>query len=234
MKQIALSFLLISLFISCKQEKKTDVNTNSRFNKLCEQYYDQSLKLNPIGATYIGDDRYNDLLPNDGSADYIAQVKSYTSQYLDSLNMYDRASLDDNNKLSYDVLKDQLETTLEGSKYHFEYLPFNQMGALPLTIGQLGSGTGAQPFKTVKDYDNWLKRVTAFTVWADTAIGNFRKGIAAGIVFPKSLVVKMYPQMLSMVVSDPKKSLFYGPVEKLPASFSTADKDRINADRAYL
>ena len=232
MKQIALSFLLISLFISCKQEKKTDVNTNSRFNKLCEQYYDQSLKLNPLGATYIGDDRYNDLLPNDGSADYIAQVKSYTSQYLDSLNMYDRASLDDNNKLSYDVLKDQLETTLEGSKYHFEYLPFNQMGALPLTIGQLGSGTGAQPFKTVKDYDNWLKRVTAFTVWADTAIGNFKKGIAAGIVFPKSLVVKMYPQMLSMVVSDPKKSLFYGPVEKLPASFSTADKDRIKA--AYV
>jgi uncharacterized protein (DUF885 family) len=228
MKPIALSILLITVLAGCKQGKQTKAtDENGSFDKLCAQYYDQGLKLNPIAATYIGDERYNDLLPNDGSSDYLKQVKDFNQQYLDSVNTYDRSQLDENNKLSYDVLKDQLETTLEGFKYHFEYLPFNQMGALPLTIGQLGSGTGAQPFKTVKDYDNWLKRVSAFTVWTDTAIGNFKKGIAAGIVFPKALVVKMYPQMLSMVVTDPKKSLFYGPVEKMPASFSTADKDRI-------
>ena len=232
MKSIVLSFLLISVLFGCKQSSKSvDSNENSQFSKLCEHYYDQSLKLNPIGATYIGDERYNDLLPNDGSVDYIKHVKNFNQQFLDSVSKYDRSQLDENNKLSYDVLKDQLETTLEGYKYHFEYLPFNQMGALPLTIGQLGSGTGAQPFKTVKDYDNWLKRVTAFTVWADTAIGNFKKGMAAGIVFPKSLVVKMYPQMLGMIVADPKKSLFYGPIEKMPASFSAADKNRIT--KAY-
>jgi len=232
MKSIALSFLLISVLIGCKQgEKSGNSDENSQFDKLCEQYYDQSLKLNPLAATYIGDDRYNDLLPNDGSVDYIKQVKNFNQQYLDSVSKYDRAQLNENNKLSYDLLKDQLETNMEGFKYHLEYLPFNQMGALPLTIGQLGSGTGAQPFKTVKDYDNWLKRVTAFTIWADTAIGNFNKGITAGIVFPKALVVKMYPQMLGMAVTDPKKSIFYGPVQKMPASFSTADKDRLK--KAY-
>ncbi|HWW41883.1 DUF885 domain-containing protein, partial [Pedobacter sp.] len=39
-------------------------------------------------------------------------------------------------------------------------------------------------------------------------------------------VVKMYPQMYSMVVSDPKKSLFYGPVTNFPKDFSEADKKR--------
>jgi hypothetical protein len=44
---------------------------------------------------------------------------------------------------------------IEGTKFHFEYLPFNQMNSLPLTIAQFGSGTGAQPFKKVKDiYDD--------------------------------------------------------------------------------
>lgn len=231
MKKIAIVLLAAGTFAACKQNQKTvTASANGQFGKLCDQYYEDYLKLNPLSATYAGDDRYDDLLPNDGSAAYITTVKKFDQQYLDSLSKYNRAQLNENDALSYDVLKDELEVNLEGYKYHFEYLPFNQMFALPLTIGQLGSGTGAQPFKTVKDYDNWLKRVNAFSLWADTAVGNFKKGMAVGIVLPKALVVKMYPQMLSMVVTDPKKSLFYGPVEKLPKEFSAADKKRITAD----
>jgi uncharacterized protein (DUF885 family) len=42
-------------------------------------------------------------------------------------------------------------------------------------------------FKTVKDYENWLKQIEGFKQWADTAIANFDKG-AIGMVLP--LVVK--------------------------------------------
>jgi uncharacterized protein (DUF885 family) len=228
MKRIAFALLLVSTIVACQQEDKKN-NANAKFGKLCAQYYEDYLKLNPISATYAGDTRYNSELPNDGSVAYLNTTKSFYKEYLDSLSKYKREELDTNDKLSFDVLKDNLESGLEGLKYHFEYLPFNQMNALPLTIGQLGSGTGAQPFKTVKDYEDWLKRVSAFSVWADTAIGNFKKGIAAGIVLPKVLVVKMYPQMLSMVVTDPAKSLFYGPVQQMPGAFAEADKKRLTA-----
>jgi uncharacterized protein (DUF885 family) len=231
MKRIALILLAAGALSACKQKQKTGAGpANAHFGKLCDQYYEEYLKLSPLNATYAGDNRYNDQLPNDGSVAYLNTLKTFDQQYLDSLKKYNRAELDENDALSYDVLKDQLETNLEGLKYHFEYLPFNQMFALPLTIGQLGSGTGAQPFKTVKDYDNWLKRVNAFSVWTDTAIGNFKKGMASGIVLPKALVLKMYPQMLGMVVTDPKKSLFYGPIAQLPGEFSAADKSRITED----
>lgn len=231
MKKIALVLFAGAALAACNQKQKTEtVAPNQQFGKMLDQYYEGSLKIYPLGATYIGDDRYNDLLPNDGSAAYISTVKKFSQQYTDSLKQYDRAELDENDALSYDVLKDQLDMNLEGLKYHFEYLPFNQFFALPLTMGQLGSGTGAQPFKTVKDYDNWLKRVRAYSVWADTATANFRKGMAAGLVLPKALVVKMYPQLLSMVVADPKKSLFYGPVNLLPKEFSAADKKRITGE----
>ncbi|MBB6274215.1 uncharacterized protein (DUF885 family) [Pedobacter cryoconitis] len=226
MKRMAFALLFVSIIVACKQEDKKN-NKNTQFGKLCDQYYEDYLKLNPVSATYAGDDRYNSELPNDGSVAYLNTAKNFYKQYLDSLGKYKREQLGANDKLSFDVLKDNLETGLEGLKYHFEYLPFNQMTALPLTIGQLGSGTGAQPFKTVKDYEDWLKRVNAFSVWADTAIGNFKKGIAAGIVLPKALVVKMYPQMLGMVVTDPAKSLFYGPVEHMPKGFSAADQKRL-------
>ena len=226
MKRIAFVLLFAGTIVACKQGDQKS-NANPQFGKLCDQYYEDYLKLNPVSATYAGDNRYNGELPNDGSVAYLNTTKNFYKQYLDSLGKYKRDQLDENDKLSFDVLKDNLETGIEGLKYHFEYLPFNQMNALPLTIGQLGSGTGAQPFKTVKDYEDWLKRVNAFSVWADTAIGNFKKGIASGIVLPKALVVKMYPQMLSMVVTDPAKSLFYAPVAQMPKDFAAADKKRL-------
>jgi uncharacterized protein (DUF885 family) len=229
-KILILSACIISL-LSCKQTTKTEATkANKQFAAMCEQFYQESLKINPLAATYIGDDRYNDLLANDGSATYLKEYKTFNERYLDSLKAYDRESLDANDKLSFDYLKDQLDITLEGFKYHSEYLPFNQMFALPLTIGQLGSGTGAQPFKTVKNYKDWLKRAAAFSVWADTAIANFRKGEAAVIVLPKALVVKMIPQMLAMVVSDPKTSLFYGPINLMPKTFSDDEKQQLTQD----
>ncbi|SDK93631.1 Uncharacterized conserved protein, DUF885 familyt [Pedobacter sp. ok626] len=226
MKKIIYFLIGIAAFAACKQKDAGNGQENKNFSKLCDQYYEEGLKLFPLNATYAGDDRYNDLLPNDGSVQFIQETKDYYTKYLDSLKGYDPEKLNENDRLSYDVLKDELQVSLNGLKYHFEYLPFNQMVSLPLTFGQLGSGTGAQPFKTVKDYDNWLKRVSAFSVWADTAIGNFKKGIQAGIILPSALVVKMYPQMYSMVVTDPKKSLFYDPITNFPKDFSAEDKKR--------
>ena len=233
MRRILLIATCIFMAIACKQATNTEVTVaNKQFAIMCEQFYQDGLKINPLAATYIGDERYNDLLANDGSEAFLKEFKNYNQRYLDSLNNYDRASLDTNDRLSFDYLKDQLDMSLEGLKYHSEYLPFNQMFALPLTIGQLGSGTGAQPFKTVKDYEDWLKRASAFSIWADTAIANFKKGQAAGIVLPKALVVKMIPQMQAMVVTDPKSSLFYGPINLMPKTFSVAEKQQLT--QAYV
>ena len=54
---------------------------------------------------------------------------------------------------------------------------FNQFEGLPLDFPLLGSGDGNQPFKTTKDYDNFLKRIDAFAVWMNTAEKNFRDGM---------------------------------------------------------
>ena len=223
MKKLTYVLLFVAGISACKQSD----SSNQKFASLCEQYYQEGLKLNPLSATLAGDERYNDLLPNDGTAEFKAKYAAFNQRFLDSLSNYDREKLAANDKLSFDYLKDELELNKAGLKYHFEYLPFNQMFALPLTIGQFGSGTGAQPFKTVKNYDDWLKRVSAFSVWADTAIANFKKGMQNGVVLPKALVVKMIPQMQSMVVAKPEQSLFYGPVNLMPKDFSAADKQRI-------
>ena len=230
--------LLLGLFALClmacqstktEQTMTTATQPNKELAAFFEQYYEERLKLFPLEATQQGDSRYNDLLPNDISQEFINQLKNFYTTNLAKINTFERSTLSDEDKIAYDTFKRELEVQLEGMAFNQELIPFQQFWGLPLTMGQLGSGESSQPFKTVKDYDDWLKRVKAFTVWGDTAIANFRKGMAANVVLPKSLAIKMIPQMNDLVVTEPTKSLFYGPVTKMPSTFSEADKSRLTA-----
>ncbi|GAB4021120.1 DUF885 domain-containing protein [Spirosoma koreense] len=227
MKKSLLVALIMATLINCQSNKEEQKTSSADFASVLDDYYEQRLKLFPAEATLQGDNRYNDQFPNDISQAFLAQTKSFYTSTLEKLNAFDREKLSEEDKISYDILKREMELQLEQYPFHQEEMPFNQFTGNTLGFGQFGSGEGAQPFKTVKDYDNWLKRVTAFTVWGDTAIVAFRRGMTTGRVLPKSLVVKMIPQMTDLVVSDPTKSLFYGPIKKLPASFSAADKERL-------
>ena len=226
MKRLILVLGVAALAASCTQNaSKSEVN--KELAQIFDNYYEGYLKLDPITATYVGDNRYNDKLANSGSAEYIKQLQSFYTAYLDSVKTFNREELNDDDKLSYDIFVYETQTALDGFKHHLEYMPFNQMFALPLTIGQFGSGASAQPFATVQDYHNWLKRLDDFSVWADTAMANFNSGVKSGVVLPKALVIKMIPQMESFVVDSPEKSLFYDPVKNMPAGFSDADKSAI-------
>lgn len=191
------------------------------------KYWDENARLFPLQATANGDNRYNDQLPNDQAAAFRDTLRNYYQTYLDEIKKLDRSQLDANNKISYDIFVYEMNSQLDGLKLNIWMMPFNQFWGLPLMLGQLGSGSSIQPFKTVKDYDNWLSRLKGFTPWTDSAIGNFRLGMNSGVVLPKSLVVKMIPQMESMIVTDPTKSLFFTPVTNFPKDFSESDKERI-------
>ena len=104
-------------------------------------------------------------------------------------------------------------------------LPVDQMGSIATFAAQLGNGTGAQPFKTVKDYDNWLARGNRIPVLVDSIIVDMQAGIAAGVVQPKALMVKVVPQYDAIIKDKPEDSLFWGPIANMPAT-SAADKAR--------
>ena len=228
MKTFFLALLALAVFAcSSKKSEQSETSGNKELAQLFDNYYEESLKMFPLNATTQGDNRYNDLLPNDGSQEFIAKTKAFYEDYLKKIEGFDRESLSEQDKVAYDIFKRELEIQLEGFQFHSEYIPTQQFWGLPLTMGQLGSGTGSQPFKTVKDYEDWLKRISAFKVWGDTAVANFQKGIASGYVLPKALVEKMIPQMNDLVVTDATKSLFYGPIDALPKTFSQEDKARL-------
>jgi uncharacterized protein (DUF885 family) len=227
---IPAAFLLV--FFNCchsgKEKNNETAVSQTDISEFLQRYYDERMKLFPLEATANGDNRYNDMLPIDISESYRQKIKSFYETYLKELNSYDRNALSENDRVSYDILKWDLQTGIEGFNFPDNYLPINQFWSLPLTFGQLGSGQSNQPFKTVKDYDDFLGRVNSFPEWCDTAIVNMQKGISAGITNPKILMERVLPQMKALV-TDVKQSVFYMPIKNFPASFSGDDKKRLDS-----
>ncbi|QIL75542.1 DUF885 domain-containing protein [Hymenobacter sp. HDW8] len=228
------AFVALALVSSAVAQKAKPATTNSRaasapLAALFEAYWEDQARLDPLNATAQGDNRYNNRLPNDQTQAFRDTLRTTYQNYLTQLQKFDREKLSDNDKISYDIFQYDLKQRVEWLKFNLWMIPFQQFWGLPINMGLYGAGVGNQPFKTVKDYENWLGRVQGFTVWADSAIGNFRRGMKAGVVLPKALVVKMLPQMRApdMVPTDPTKSLFYGPINNLPKDFSNADKQRL-------
>jgi uncharacterized protein (DUF885 family) len=241
MKKLLLTGLVATALISaCNQTKTTETETTTAATGSAPQqdlptlfasFWETQSRLSPLDATTQGDNRFNDLLPNDQTQAFRDTLHTFYQDYLTRIGQFDREKLSENDKVSYDIFKYEMEQRLAGLKLNTWMMPINQFWGLPLTLGQFGSGEGTQPFKTVQDYDNWLGRVKGFTVWADSAIGNMRRGMKAGVVLPRTLVQKMIPQLRSkdIVVSDAAKSIFYGPINKFPKDFSVADRKRLSS-----
>lgn len=210
-------------------ETNIDSTADAKLETLFNNYWEQWSYLHPLAATFNGDNRFNDRLPNDQTHAYRDTLNAFARSYYDSVKAIDRSALTGKDKVSYDIFLYNMKMELKGDSLNFWMIPFDQFSGMPLLMPVAGAGNGIQPFKTVKDYENWLQRINDFTVWTDSAIGNFRQGMVAGVVLPKVLVEKMIPQMESMVVTDPTKSIFYKPVINFPKEFSEADKQNLTA-----
>ncbi len=217
---------------------------NRRLAIVLNNYYEDREKLYPVEATQNGDNRYNDKLPVDFTDSYLDTLQNFYRGYENKINQFNRDKLNNNDQISYDIFKREMEMSIEGIDLHLaintvtmpniQYMPFNQFEGTPLFLGQMGSGTGIQPFKTVEDYDNWIKRAGNFGAWADSAIVYFRKGLVNGYILPRCLVVKMIPQMADLATDDPTKSLFYSPANRIPDSFTAQDKARVTGGLVKL
>ena len=210
----------ILVFFSCNFNNDKSLEIAQVF----ENYYQESLKLYPLQATSQGDLRYNDFLPNDLSDEFRKKEKEFYTFYKSQLNNFPDHTLNENDLLSKKVLLWECDLSLKRLTFNEQYTPINQMWTLQLTIGQYAAGLSAQPFKTVKDYNDWLKRIDDYLIWLETAEERMKQGIKNKIVLPKSLIKKVIPQLKTILNPDLNQNLFFSPARQFPESFSDKDK----------
>lgn len=217
--------MLSFVFTSCKKEVDKEA-ISKYFNNLLTNYNEESYKLFPLNATAAGDSRYNDQLPNDLTDAFSTQLTSFYTTTKNDLAKFNDADLSDSEKMSKAVLTWDCDINLERLTFREDLTPINQMWTMNLMFGQLASGSGAQPFATVQDYKNWLKRVDSYLDWMNSTEERMNEGIELGHVLPKSLIKKVIPQLASLTGST-EDHLFYQPIKNLPEGFSDDEKKEL-------
>jgi uncharacterized protein (DUF885 family) len=227
--------MLAALFLvaACGESKEQattetpEINATDALHALFDEHFERDLELNPLSATFIGDYRYNDRLANGNSPEYIAEATAMDEEFLARLLEIDREQLGYQDQLSYDLFKIDREQSLEGNQFPFELQPVNQFYSTTNFFVQLGSGSGAHPFKTVKDYDDFLSRSDQFAVNIDQIISNMQEGLRQGVTQPRILMEKLVPQIDAHIVDDVTESNFYKPVTNMPEDFSDEERARL-------
>ena len=77
------------------QPAKPDATaTAQQLDALYSEFWDAQLELNPVQATFVGDPRYNDQLPNFLSAEYRQRTHDFNQAWFDKVSAIDGTVLD--------------------------------------------------------------------------------------------------------------------------------------------
>ena len=238
-KKTTLAISLSLLMAGCGQPQQAGQNAESQkstikqtsqteqLKEIYNNYFDEQLQLNPLLATYIGDDRYNDQLPNFYSESHRTSSLQLETRYLEQVKKINAEQLPRAERISYEIFKRNRELAIEGAQYPDHLIPINQFYNIAGQLAMLASGTSAQPFDTAEDYRAWASRMEKIPRLFDQAIENMKKGVEQDIVQPRVLIEKAIPQIEAQITEDVTESIFWRPVTELPDDIADTDADAI-------
>lgn len=233
----AVSLVAFAMLSACGSEHSSEQMSDASedFAAMLEQHFVRSLELDPVHATEIGEDKYDDkyaygirnfnpVMPEHRIAKHDLDIEFFAR-----LEEIDRDSLSAGEQLSYDMFKLRREMSLAQEQFPSHLAPMNQFRSSTTSFVTLGSGSGMHPFESVKNYDDFLGRIDGFVDFVDQSLVNMKEGVQQGITQPKVLMHKFVPQVESQIVDSAQESGFYTPIRNMPESFSDADRERLTA-----
>ena len=213
-------------------EKPNKQSESEKANILFADYFDESMQMNPISATFVGISEFNDRFQAPINKQTLAKQLDFEKKYLAKIQDIDPSVLSGQDLLSYQIFLQDREMAIKGAKFPGQLIPIHQMGGAHTAFASLGSGQSAQPFNSVKDYRDFIQRSKGFATYMDSAIAAMQQGINQSVVLPKALIKKILPQLKAHLLDDVSKSVFYGPVEMLKDNnkISKTDKEQLIKD----
>ena len=193
-----------------------------------------TLKLSPFSAIFRGDMRYADKLGEFYTPELNAATKKLAEDNLAALAAIDRASLSETDKIAYDVFEYNQGEALKGLTPEYlaltETRPINHFFGLHTFYPTFSSGTGAAPYKTVKDFENGISRNADYIAIMDRAIGKFREGQASGVLETALTINNVVQQLDTQLAMKIEDSPYWGPIKNMPADITGADRDKVTRD----
>ena len=217
--------VLLGLFLLLPALSRADDASVRDLHALFDSAWQRDLEENPLGATSVGDRRYNDRLP-DLSAAAIEHRHELDQKVLADLARISRAALPPAEQLNYDLFEREYKDRLASYPFKPWLYEFSHRESLPA----LSETAELITFDSVKDYEDWIQRLRRVGTYVDQNIALLEQGLREHRTQPRVIMNRVPAQIAKQLVAKPEDSPFYGPLRRFPAQIGPADQQRLSRE----
>ncbi|HJZ11096.1 MAG TPA: DUF885 domain-containing protein, partial [Acidobacteriota bacterium] len=221
-RYVCLFVLVFSGAVSIAAEK----TEAEKLKEFLDQEWEYGLKENPIGATFLGDLRYNDQV-GDSSVASVERRQQHSKDAFQRLQTIDSTKLSASDQLNYALYLNDLKLEIEGHQFPDYTMPITQLGGLPT---QAPETVQFLPYNNTKQYNDYLSRLKQFPKLMDQIIERMDVGSKQKVTPPKITLREVGNQLKALMVDKAEESGFYRPFQKFPEAVSAADQERLRKE----
>jgi len=226
MKIIIITFFLLLSGLSESKMSRHD----KKMDAFLEKSWNELLALNPQNASYHGDKSKAHLLTPTHS-EYHEQRRATMAGILENLESIKRSKLSEQHKINYDMFKQQMESQIADIGFKEYQMPINSEDSFHVRLAFISRNMS---FKTLEDYQNYVKKLTQIPKAMTEGMDNLRQGLKEGRTQPQA-ILKHYPDFIQKyIVEDPKQSAFYAPLTAKPKHIDQSDMNQLQSEAVEI
>jgi uncharacterized protein (DUF885 family) len=150
----------------------------AQLTALLAEQWEYTLRRSPVLASVIGDRRYNDRW-SDVSIEAFAADLAEAQKFLTRFAAIDTTGFPEQEALNQQLMVRGLQEQLDNARFEAWLMPVNQSGGIHIGLPSL---VPSLPFATVKDYDDYVVRLTKLPGVLDGSIALMRHGLSKRLV----------------------------------------------------
>ncbi len=215
--------VLISLQLGAEE-------ASGQLKALFDQEWQARMQQYPSFASSLGDKQAAQRLADVSEASMMKWLAK-NEAFLKQLNAIDQQALDAEAKINYQIFKRQLVNRIADLKAKDYQIPFladsgfhTQMMRMPVE----------SEFKELRDYQNYLSRLSQIPRFFQQNIDNMNAGLERHFSMPQ-VVMKGFTQVIrKQLVADVAQSVFYQPFKQLPSWLSKSQQKALRQQAKSL
>jgi uncharacterized protein (DUF885 family) len=178
-------------------------------DRLLERYWEGLLEAEPLLGTAIGDERFDDRLPDPGS-DGRAQRERLHRGALEELGLLEVDQLDEDRRVSLDILEAIARRDLAVLEHRTDRL--SAVSHLWGPAGLVGELASLQRADTPERIQRYAARITATPAFYDAELEIMREAIADGVTAPRIVAERALAQTERLIEAGAEGSPVLAPI----------------------
>jgi len=225
----AASALLFSLILGVAHADNAAPDLEARraaLKNLLDEQWQYTMRSSPEWASLLGDKRYNDKWSDFSQAGIDADIK-VSADFLKRFEALDTTGFPLQEQLNRELMVRQLHQNVDGARFKDWEMPLAQNSGVHIDTPMIIS---ALSFETVKDYEDYIKRLHTLPKLFDQTRVQMENGVRDHLMPPQFLIPKIVKQCEDVAAMKPADSPYAEPLKKFPKEFPAADKARLSKE----